>query len=594
MTNSIEDFKRADLLLIIGSNTTECHPIIGRFVRQGVQFRNTKLIVADARSIELSQIAHLHLRHNPGTDVALINGLMNVILTEELHDKEFVEKRTEGFDELFEMVKQYPPEVVEEITGVPQSDIIEAARMFAAAERACVLYGMGITQHTTGTDNVMSLANLVMITGNVGREGTGLSPLRGQNNVQGACDMGALPNVYPGYQAVNNELVKEKFESAWGCTLSDKPGMPVTDMIEVALEGTIRAMYVIGENPLMSDPNIDHVKHALEQLECLIVQDVFPTETALTADVILPAAMFAEKNGTHTNTERRVQMLNKALEPPEEAKPDWVIINELSAKMGTPFNYRNTAEIMDEVASLTPIYGGIHHDRLDEYGLQWPCTDREHPGTPILHENQFVRGKGNLKAIEFRPPAEAISKEYPLTLTTGRILEHWHTGSMSRRSSVLHALQPRGTVDLHPDDAVSLGILEGDTVALESKRGKIEAMAHITDKTSPGLAFMAFHWSESPANRLTNAALDPTAKIPEYKVSAVKAVLSVLDRAAQDNEFFARLAEDPAEALREYNLTDEEKEALTSGDIDKIESKVGKLDERLKKWLVTRLQQVQL
>lgn len=591
MTNSISDFEKADLLFVIGSNTTECHPIIGRVIRQGVQFRNVKLVVADARSIELSRDAIQHIHHKPGTDVALINGMMNVIIKEGLHSKEFIEKRTEGFDDLTAMVEQYPPEVVEEITGVPQSEIIEVARLFASAERACVLYGMGITQHTTGTDNVMSLANLVMLTNNVGREGTGLCPLRGQNNVQGACDVGALPNVYTGYQRVDNELVKEKFESAWGCSLSDKPGLPATEIVEAALDGKIRAMYVIGENPLMSDPYIDHAKHAIEGLDCLIVQDIFPTETALTADVILPAAIFAEKDGTYTNTERRVQKLNRALEPLGEAKPDWEIINELSARMGMPFNYRSTAEIMDEIASLTPIYGGIHHDRLDEYGLQWPCTDRDHPGTPLLHAEQFVRGRGKFHAIEFRPPAETISKDYPLTLTTGRILEHWHTGSMSRRSSVLHTLQPNGSVDLHPDDAISLGIVEGDTVSLASKRGKIEAKVHITDSTAPGLAFMAFHWSESPVNRLTNPALDPSAKIPEFKVSAVKAVLSVLDRAAQDNAFFARLAENPAEALREYHLTDEEKAAIMSGDIRKIESWVGKLDERLRKWLIARLQQ---
>jgi formate dehydrogenase alpha subunit len=591
MTNSISDFSKADLLFIIGSNTTECHPVIGRVIRRAVKFKGTKLIVADNRAIELSELAEIHLRHRPGTDVALINAIMNVIIAEDLQDRAFIEERTEDYQELVETIKHYTPERGEEISGVPHSEIVKAARIIAEAESVSVLYGMGITQHTTGTDNVKSLANLLMLTGNIGREGTGLSPLRGQNNVQGACDVGALPNVYPGYQSVNNELVKEKFESAWGCTLSDKVGIPATEMFEAIFQDKIKAMYVVGENPLMSEPYLEHAKRAMEQLEFLIVQDIFPTETAVMADVILPAATFAEKDGTFTNTERRVQKLNKAIDPPGQAKADWEIINVLSARMGHPFDFKSTAEIMDEIASLTPIYGGIHHDRLDENGLQWPCVDRQDPGTPILHTDKFVRGRGKFHAIEYKPPAESVSKDFPLILTTGRVLEHWHTGSMSRRSEVLDTLNPHGAVDINPDDARNLGIEDGDMVSIASERGKIETRAHITEKTAPGVAFMAFHWSESPANLLTNSALDPVAKIPEFKVSAVKAVLSVLDRASQDNEFFARLAQNPTEALKEYNLTDEERAAIASGDIRKIESWVGKLDERLEKWLIARLQQ---
>ncbi|MFC1920482.1 formate dehydrogenase subunit alpha [Chloroflexota bacterium] len=591
MSNSISDFAKADLLFVIGSNTTECHPIIGRIIRQRVNSGDARLIVADPRSIQLTGLATVHLRHKPGTDVALLNAIMNVILEEGLHDRKFIEERTEGFKELSETVKQYTPKIAEEITGVPQAHIVRAARLFAAAGSAAILYGMGITQHTTGTDNVESLANLLLMTGNIGREGTGFSPLRGQNNVQGACDMGALPNVLPGYQAVTDDEARHKFEDAWQCTIQDKPGLPVTEMIESAYKGDIRAMYVVGENPIMSEPYTSHAKRAMQQLEFLVVQDIFPTETTVLADVILPAASFAEKDGTFTSTERRVQRIRKAIDPPGMAMPDWQILFLLAGKMGSRFIYRNTEEISEEIASLTPIYGGMHYDRLERYGLQWPCTDRKDPGTPFLHKGKFTRGLGKFHAIEYRPPAESVSADYPLILTTGRVLEHWHSGSMSRKARVLHSLYPNGAVEIHPDDAMKLGIIDGDMVSLASARGKIETPAHITDKTSPGLAFMAMHWHESPVNMLTNSALDPVAKIPEFKVSAVKAVLAVLDRAVEDNAFFARLADNPAEALKEYDLTLEERAAIGSGDIRKIESWVGKLDERLKKWLIARLQQ---
>ena len=591
MSNSIADFKKADLLFIIGSNTTECHPIIGRYVRQAVQSGRTKLIVADPRTILLAKKADVHLRQKPGSDVALLNAMMNVILEEGLHDRKFIEERTESFEELAEVVKKYTPEMAEEITGIKKADIIRAARLFAGAERASILYGMGITQHTTGTDNVKSVANLLMLTGNMGREGTGFSPLRGQNNVQGACDMGALPNVFPGYQQVANDEARQKFEEAWNCSIKGKPGLPVTEMIESALRGEIKVMYVVGENPILSEPYAIHTRRALQSLDFLVVQDIFPTETAVLADVILPAAAFAEKDGTYTSTERRVQKLNKAVEAPGEAKPDWQILSMLAEKLGYPFPYESTKDINEEMTSLTPIYGGMQFDRLENYGLQWPSRDREDPGTPTLHEGTFTRGLGKFHAVEYRPPAESVSTDYPLILTTGRILEHWHTGSMSRRTKVLHDLHPNGSIDIHPDDALKLGIVDGDLVTVASERGKIEAPANITEKTSPGLAFMAFHWKESPANALTNAALDPIAKIPEFKVSAVKAVLSVLDRATKDNAFLSRLAENPAKALKEYDLTPEEKVAIASGDIRKIESWVGKLDERLKKWLVARLSQ---
>lgn len=591
MSNSIADFKKADLLFIIGSNTTECHPIIGRYVRQAIRSGATKLIVADPRTIQLAKKATIHLSQKPGTDVALLNAMMNVILEEGLYDKEFVKERTEGFEETAELIRKYTPEMAEEITGISKAEIIRAARLFASAERACILYGMGITQHTTGTDNVKSIANLLMLTGNIGREGTGFSPLRGQNNVQGACDMGALPNVLPGYQPVTNDEARHKFEEAWNCTIKDKPGVPVTEMVESALRGEIRAIYVVGENPAVTEPYTAHARKALQKMDFLVVQDIFPTETAVLADVILPAAAFAEKDGTYTSTERRVQRVRKAVQAPGEAKPDWEIISMLAEKMGYPFPYKSTEDINREMTSLTPIYGGMQFDRLEDYGLQWPCRDREDPGTPILHAGTFTRGLGKFHPVEYRPPAESVSEDYPLTLTTGRILEHYHTGTMSRRTRVLNELQTKGAVDIHPDDALKLGIVDGDLISIASERGKIETPVNITDKTPPGLAFMAFHWKESPANVLTSSALDPVAKIPEYKVSAVKAVLAVLDRAAQDNAFFARLADNPAEALKEYDLTPEEEAAIASGNIQKIESWFGVLDERLKKWLIARLSQ---
>ena len=592
MTNSMADFAKADLLFVIGSNTTECHPLIGRVIRQGVKFRGTRLIIADPRTTELAKMAAIHLRHKPGTDVALLNAMMHVIIEEGLHNKKFIQERTEGFEQLAETVKKYTPEMAEKITGVPRADIIKAARLFAGIDKATVLYGMGITQHTTGTDNVKTLANLLMLTGNIGREGTGLSPLRGQNNVQGACDMGALPNVLTGYQAVTDPEKRKASEAAWGVSaLPAKPGLTMGEMMSTKPDGGVKAMYIMGENPIMTDPDMRHTRQSLTNLEFLVVQDIFPTETAVIADIILPATAFAEKDGTFTNTERRVQRVRKAVEPPGEAKPDWEIITLLAEKMGHRFGYKNPEQIMKEIAYLTPIYGGIHYDRLDGYGLQWPCTDRNHPGTAILHQDKFIRGMGKFHAVEYKPPAESVSAEYPLILTTGRVLEHYHTGSMTRRSDVLNKLSPSGTVDIHPDDALKLGIVDGDIVAIASERGRIEAPVRITDETAPGLAFMAFHWSEMPVNTVTNTASDPSAKIPEFKVSAIKAVLAVLDRASQDNAFFARLAENPAEALKEYELTPEEKAAIISGDIRKIESWVGKLDERLRKWLINRLQQ---
>ena len=525
MTNSIEDFDVADCIFVIGSNTTECHPIIGSAIKRAVMHRGAALIVADPRAIELTEFSEIHMQQKNGTDVALINAMMHVILEEGLEDREFIAERTEGFEDLTRAVEPYTPEMASKITGVPADDIVRAARMYAGAPAASIVYSMGITQHHTGTDNVLSLANLAMLTGNVGKPGTGVNPLRGQNNVQGACDLAALPNVLPGYQKVDDPALRAKFEKGWNVAsggLSGDVGLTVVEMTNAAYDGKLKALYIMGENPMISDPDVNHVEQALKKIDFLVVQDIFLTETAQFADVVLPAAAFAEKDGTFTNTERRVQRVRKALDAPGESRIDWEILCDLARRMGYDMNYANVSDIQDEIASLTPIYGGITYDRLEKGALQWPCTDAAHPGTPYLHKGKFSRGLGKFHAVEFIPPKELPDEEYPFVLSTGRILQHFHTGTMSRRSVVLDELVSVGTIEIHPDDAGRLGIVDGDRVKVASRRGEIELPAGITDRVARGSTFLAFHYRESPANRLTIAALDPVAKIPEFKVCAVQ------------------------------------------------------------------------
>jgi len=525
MTNAIEDFDVTDCVFVIGSNTTECHPIIGSAIKRAVLDRGIPLIVADPRVIELTEFSEVHMQQKHGTDVALINAMMHVILRDELADTDFIAERTEGFNELSEAVAPYTPELGEKISGVPADDIVRAAHIYAKAPAASIVYSMGITQHTTGTDNVLSLANLAMLTGNVGRPGTGVNPLRGQNNVQGACDVAALPNVFPGYQKVDDPVLREKFEKGWNLpegALSGEIGLTVVEMINAAGDGTLRGLYIMGENPMISDPDVTHVEEALRKLDFLVVQDIFLTETAQLADVVLPAAAFAEKDGTFTNTERRVQRVRKALDAPGESRLDWEILCDLARRMGYPMDYDDVSEIQDEIASLTPSYGGITYDRLDKGALQWPCPDADHPGTPYLHKGRFSRGLGKFHAVAFIPPRELPDDEYPLVLSTGRILQHFHTGTMSRRSVVLDELVSVGTIEIHPDDAREMGIVDGDRVRVRSRRGQIELPARVTERVAPGTTFLAFHYRESPANRLTIAALDPVAKIPEFKVCAVR------------------------------------------------------------------------
>ena len=522
MTNSVNEIGEASCIFSIGSNTTASHPIIGLEVKKAVR-NGAKLLVANPRRIDLCRFADLHIQQEPGSDVALLMGMMRVILEEELHDISFIEERCENFEAFKESLENFDIGTVSQITGVPAEKIIEAARVYATNKPSTILYAMGITQHTHGTDNVMATANLAMLTGNVGKPSTGVNPLRGQSNVQGACDMGALPNVYTGYQRVNDADIQQKFEEAWGYPLNDSPGLTLTEMFDAACEGEVKAMYLIGENPVLSDPNSKHINEALEKMEFFVVQDLFLTETAQFADVVLPAATFAEKDGTFTNTERRVQLVRKAIEPIGDSQPDWWIVCEIAKKMNAKgFDFENVVEIMEEIASLTPIYGGISYDRIEELGLQWPCPTQEHLGTKFLHAEQFSRGKGQFMPLEYKPPAELPDDEYPLLLTTERSLYHYHTGSITRKVEGLNILRANEWVEMNPKDAEALGVSDSEMVKVISRRGEITSKVKITDISPPGVVSMTFHFAESPTNVVTSPALDPVAKIPELKVCAVR------------------------------------------------------------------------
>lgn len=515
------ELEKADCIFVIGSNTTSSHPLAAMRIFRAKQ-NGARLVVADPRKIQLTLKADLHVSQHLGTDVALLNGMMHVILREGWHDQAFIEERTEGFDQFKDVIDKYPPERVAEITGVSADEIFKIAEYYATAEKASIVYCMGITQHITGVDNVKSLANLAMLTGNVGRESTGVNPLRGQNNVQGACDMAGLPDVYPGYQPVDVADNQKKFEEAWGAKLSNRLGLTLPEMISGLIEGSVRGLYVVGENPMLSDPDVGRVEQALKTAELLIVQDIFLTPTAELAHVVLPGTSFAEKEGTFTNTERRVQRVRQAIKPMGESRPDWQIIQDLSTRFGYPMQYESPQNIMEEIARVTPSYGGVAYQRLEGQGLQWPCPDMEHPGTTFLHKNGFTRGKGLFHPVEYQPPAEQVDDQYPFWLSTGRIPVHYHTGTMTRNSPSLHAEMPEGFLEMHPEDATRLGILKGDEVNVASRRGKITTRVTVTDRVAQGMVFMPFHFIESRANVLTNPAHDPVAKIPELKVCAVK------------------------------------------------------------------------
>jgi formate dehydrogenase (NADP+) alpha subunit len=524
MTNTIGEMGDASCILAIGTNTTQAHPVIGLEVKRAVR-KGAKLIVANPKRIDLCRFADLWLQQRAGTDVALLMGIMRVIVDEGLADESFISERTADFEAFRESLEEFDLGRVEAITGVPAEKIRQAARIYATSKPGSILYSMGITQHSHGTDNVFAVGNLAMLTGNVGKPSAGVNPLRGQNNVQGACDMGCLPNVYTGYQQVANPGVQGKFQDAWGVELTARPGLVLTEMFHEVMHGKVKAIYLVGENPVLTDADASHVRKALEEVEFLVVQDIFLTETAQLADVVLPAASFAEKDGTFTNTERRIQRVRKAVSPPGEAQPDWWIISEVARRMGAGgFEFEGPEQVMAEVSSVTPSYGGATYQRIEGAGLHWPVPNGEHPGTPVLHTKQFVTadGKGRFMPLQHRDSAELPDVEYPLVLTTDRSLYHYHAGSMTRKVEGLNELRREELAIVNPRDAEALGIADGDMVRVTSRRGEVVTRAKVSGDCPPGLISMTFHFAETPTNVLTNPALDPRAKTPSLKVSAVR------------------------------------------------------------------------
>jgi formate dehydrogenase alpha subunit len=523
MTNSINEISDAACIFAIGTNTTANHPIIGRQVTRAVQ-KGAKLIVVDPRRIPLCRMADIWLRLRPGTDTALLNGIMRVIIEENLLNTSFIEERCEDYEAFEASIMENDLATAEKITGVPSQDIARAARIFGSTSPATILYTLGITEHLHGTDNVMALANLALLTGNIGKPSTGVNPLRGQNNVQGACDMGALPNLYPGYQKVDNEKVRREFEKAWNCKLSPSNGLTLTRMFEAARKGKIKALYLVGEDPVVTNADTTFIEKAISHLELFVVQDIFLTETARLADVVLPAASFAEKDGTFTNTERRVQRVRKAIEPKGNSRPDWMIICDIAKSMGAKgFDFSSPQEIFEEMCSLTPNYGGITYERIEKSGLQWPCPDHEHQGTPYLYSERFntPSGKAKFSTISYRPPAETTSHEYPFVLITRRSAFHYHA-VMTRKAEGFDELRSEEHVEIHPADAAALEIQDGEVIKVTSRRGRIKAKTKITEVVPRGVVCMTFNFAETRTNILTSGALDPIAKTPEFKVCAVK------------------------------------------------------------------------
>ncbi len=523
MTNSFGEFENAKMFFLIGTNMTEAHPVASYFVKRALK-KGAKLIVADPRKHALAKKADIFAQIKVGSDVAFLNGIMNVLITEDLYDKKFVEENCENFDELKTTAMGYPPERASEISGVPAETIREIARTMASIKPAMLCYTLGITEHTCGKNNVMSTSNLQMLLGNMGKESAGVNPLRGQNNVQGACDMGALPAVYPGYQAVNVPANKEKFMNAWGvANLSEKPGLMIPDMMAGLPTKKIRAFYIFGENLANSEPNITHVEKELSSAEFLVCNDIFPTETTRFAHVVLPAAAWCEDEGTFTSSERRVNRVRKIKDAPGNAKPNWWIFKEIARRMGHEWQSNSTQEIWDnEISVLAPAYGGIKYGRIENDGLQWPCPNVEHPGTPFLHrDGKFTRGKGLFKGIEWTPPAEVEDAEYPFVLSTGRRLFHYHTRTQTGRAG-LDMILPEETADISPADAASLGVAHGEYVRVSSRRGTVKVKARVTEQIPPGLVWMAFHFREGNANWLTNNVFDPETKTAEYKACSVR------------------------------------------------------------------------
>lgn len=550
MSNSIAEMEHLDTFIVTGSNTTETHPVISLFLKKAVRQNGAKLIVIDPRRIELVDFATLWLRQKPGTDVVVFQAMAHVIVTEKLYRREFINERTEGFDAYVESLERFTPEWAEEISGVPAEDIRAAARIYAQAERAAFYWGMGISQSTHGTDNALALTNLALMTGHIGKPGTGLNPLRGQNNVQGCSDSGCLPNVYTAYQRVDDNAVRAKFEQVWRTPLPPEPGLTVTEMVDAALTGHVKGMVVMGENPLMSEPNLAHARHALEMLDFIVCIDVFINETGEMADVILPSVSFAEKEGTFTNSDRRVQRVRQALPPLGEARPDWQIIAELAQRMevllkvhhSAGFEYTSAEDIWEEMRAVTPDFGGITYERLErEGGVHWPCPSLDHPGTPYLFEDEFPRGRGKFWPLEYGTESELPDDEYPYHLTTGRVLFHWHGGTMTRRSK-LDEIFPEPVVEIHPDDAVTLGVTTGDWLEISSRRGTVVCRALVTGRSPSGTVFLPFHFAEAAANLLTLDKIDPRAKIPDFKMAAVRLqkAEALADRSDTDIHLFER------------------------------------------------------
>ena len=532
MSNPASDVSKNDVFIVTGSNTTETHPIIGLQMKAAIEQNGAKLIVIDPRRIEMVNFSTLWLQQQPGTDVAVFSALAHVVLKEKLYNQKFINERTEGFTEFAASMEKFTPEYAEDISGVERDLIIQAARLYAGAKNAAIYWALGIPEHSHGTENALSLINLALLTGQIGREGTGLNPLRGQNNVQGASDSGAMPWHYPGYQLVDDEQNALKFEQLWNIEsggLNRKRGLTNTEIIGAFGINGIKSMYIMGENPVMSDPNSTHVRHQFEQLEFFAAEDLFINETHAYADVILPAAGWAEKDGTFTNTDRRVQLVRKAVEPPGSARADWMIITDLAkrieSRLGRPkstfWNYHNPGEVIEEMGRVVPDYAGIRYHRLGRWGLQTPVPDENHPGTPFLFANDFPRGRGKFHPLEYQPPAEMPDVEYPFILTTGRVLEHWHGGTLTRASK-LDDLYPQALMEVNPTDAIKMDLKEGDEVRVSSRRGSIVIRVTIKDKTRAGVVFIPFFFAEASANILTNDVIDPRAKIPEYKICAVK------------------------------------------------------------------------
>lgn len=522
MTNSIGEIQDCEVLFVIGSNPTEAHPVMGIEMKKALK-KGAKFIVADPRKIWFAKHAKIHLQLRPGTDILLVSAMMNVILSEGLEDKHFIESRTEGFSDIKKLVKNITPESVADEVGVDAEDIREAARLYATTDKAGIFYTLGITEHICGTDNVRTLANLAMLTGHLGKENAGVNPLRGQNNVQGACDMGSDPGKFPGYQYVTEAEIRKKFEKAWGVKkLPEKAGLMLPKSFDLAIEGKMKGFYIMGQDPMMSEPDIDHVRKALDKAELVVVQDIFMTETAKLADVVLPGTTFAEKDGTFTNSERRVQRVRKAINPIGNSRPDWLIICELANRMGYDKTYDSPKEVWDEIASLAPNFAGINYGRIEHIGLQWPCPDTNHPGTKFLHQGKFTRGLGKFHALPHRHPAEQPDDEYPLVLSTGRTLYHYNAATMTRRSEGIVQKSDDSFIEVHQNDATNLGVSNGEIVKITTRRGSIEARAEVSTKVREGLVWMPFHFVEASANKLTICAYDNITMTAEYKVCSVR------------------------------------------------------------------------